>query len=147
MPVITDRRKLQELSQKLPAEERLGVDVAALVALATEAMERRELEHAASLLQGALVVDPDHAGAWTLLGQVEQALGEAEPAVEAYATALMLDDSDLETAMTLAELHFAAGRRDQARALVDWLVLASEDAPDLLDRARVLTTKLGEVAR
>ena len=147
MPVITDRRKLQELSRSLPDAKRRGVDVGALVTLATEALEKRELEHAADILQGALVVDPDHAAAWSLLGQVEEALGDAEPAIEAYATALMLDDADLGTAMTLAELHAATGRTAQARALVDWLVLATEDAPELLDRARALTSKLAQVAR
>ncbi|MEK7705607.1 MAG: hypothetical protein AAB426_11660 [Myxococcota bacterium] len=146
MSVITDRRKLVELSQSLPADQRAHVDVASLLTLAAHAAQRRELEHAANILQGVLVVDPDHVGAWTLLGQVEQQLGEGEPAAEAYATALMLDDADLDTAMTLAELHAAAGRTGSARALLDWLVLEVDDAPELLERARVLAAKLAEVA-
>lgn len=146
MSVVTDRRKFIELSKSLPAEQRSNVDVSSLVGLATEAVRRRELDHAESILQGALVVDPDHVAAWTLLGRVEQELGETDPAAEAYATALMLDDSDLDTAMTLAELHAAAGRAPLATALLNWLTLEIDDAPELLERARVLASKLPEVA-
>lgn len=146
MAVVSDRRKLIELSTALPEDKRAAVDVAALVVLADEACSRREWKHAANILQGALIVDPDHAPAWSLLGRVAQALGDEEPAVEAFATAVMLDDSDLEAAMTLAEIELQTGHHDEARALADWLLLGEATPPELLVRADAVARKLEEVA-
>jgi lipopolysaccharide biosynthesis regulator YciM len=144
MPVITDRQKLKNLSESLPPEKHASIDVAALIDLAQEAVQQREFGHAEDILQGALVIDPDSAPAWSLLGRVEHELGANAPAVEAYANAVMLNDSDLNTALALAQLQEATGAKDKARALVTWLMLACENDPSLLQRAKVLFDKLQE---
>jgi len=142
MSVITDRQKLTELSKSLPADQHANVDVAALLGLAQQAVQRHELGHAEQILQGALVVDPDSAPAWGLLGKVEHALGAEPAAIEAYANAVMLNDADLATALALAELHAATGAPEKARALANWLLLACEDEPELLKRTQTLVNKL-----
>lgn len=86
--------------------------------LASYLLREGKAREAASVLEGALAVDPASLEANMLMGRARQALADVQGARSAYLKALERDDSDLATLLSLARL--AVENREPEEALV-WL--------------------------
>ncbi len=139
---VTNPEDLRTLHEAVLAAGGEDVDVDVLVGLAATAVRNGDLEGARSILEAALVIDPEHAGAWALAGVVFERLGRTGDAETAFRTALDLDESDHPSALSLAELLAARGERDRALSLLNWLVLELEDRSPARPRASELRRRL-----
>lgn len=123
MSIVVD----QEGLARLRAERReLPENVHDLLHRAQNAVRRGELEDAETILQDALLVDPNRASVWSMVGALEDELGDINAARVAYRYALSLADDD-HTALALARLHASVGEWDDAVAVASHLALAGHD--------------------
>ncbi|MBC7793863.1 MAG: hypothetical protein H7Z43_09150 [Clostridia bacterium] len=125
MAIVIDKEGLEQLRAGRPVQSQ---DVHELLHEAQRAVRDGELVQAESMLQEALLVDPNRASVWSLVGAVEDELGDVTTARSAYRYALSLADDD-HTALALARLHASVGEWDDAVAVATDLALAghSED--------------------
>lgn len=133
----------EALHQALLASGGEQLDADGLVAAAQEAIRRAELESAVTLLDTALLAEPEHASAWSLLGAVREEQGQHDEAKRAYRTALSIDDRDPFATVQLATLHAKSGETDKARSLVAWLLLEEDVPEELRQRAAAVLRDLG----
>jgi tetratricopeptide (TPR) repeat protein len=101
-----------------------------------------QLAEAVTAARAQIARSSADAVAWKWLGLALRQLGKTAEATEALERCLTLDDSDLEAAMALAELQHQQGRTDAALSLVQFILLAERNAPDLRRRAQSLKTSL-----
>lgn len=134
MAAIVDMDRLRQMRASLPAEQLAQVDIEALIAQAIEALEARDAAGAERILQAAVMLDPEDAGCWALMGEAEEALGYLPEARTAYGHALALDADDTEVAFALARVQRRLNDPAAARALYNWMLLEFE-TPDVLERA------------
>ena len=129
----------------------------ALFKKASAAIEKKKFDEAAAILRKIVEADPKDHLAWTDLGTMHFALGDAAEAERAYARALSARPDYLAAAVNLGRLRLAAKNYEQA---VEVLRPAAEkhplsaDAHQLLGEAYQLTGKsedalkhLGEALR
>jgi Flp pilus assembly protein TadD len=137
-----DRAKLARLHDTLLKGGTVP-DAAALVAAAGDALRIRAFDQAMALIDAALVAEPEYAPAWALRGATLEQRGDSDGAMEAYRTALAIDDHDPVTSLALASLYAKAGRVDQARSLLAFMILDEDDLPaELRQRAGHLLATL-----
>lgn len=86
----------------------------ALVNLGRVLLEQNRAAAALDFAEEAVLVVPESADAWRVLGNVRSALGVADQAVEAYREALVLDDGDAWTMNNLGLLYIREGRYEEA---------------------------------
>lgn len=122
-----------------------AIDPDVVIASAGEAMRVGSWDSAASLVEAALVLDPDRAEAWSLRGALEEHAGRKDAARHAYEMALSLDDRDLPAAVALAALHVEANELEKARALLNWIITEDALTPEL--RSRAVALKDAVIAR
>jgi Flp pilus assembly protein TadD len=140
-----DASDLDHLADLAGAERLLGVtgeEADVLVSCATSSIRVHAHEDALSLLRAALMIDPEHARAWSLMGTALEKVGQLEAARSAYAKALLHDDQDPTTALALARIHLAAGRFGKARALIDWVVSRFPDSKHARQQAATLLQRV-----
>ena len=140
-----DASDLDHLEDLAGAERLIGVtgeEADVLVSCATSSLRVNAFEEALSILRAALAIDPQHARAWSLMGNTLEKLGERELARSAYATALLYDDQDPTTALALARIHLACGRHGKARALIDWVVARFPDSKHARQQAASLLQRV-----
>lgn len=123
-----------------------ALDARALVAAATTAMQLGRHDDALALARAALVADPKSARAWSLAGTALEKKGLLDDARRALETASSLDDKDLATMMTAAEVQVRCGAVSSGRALATYVILHEKGAPELRARAQALldATERGE---
>jgi Flp pilus assembly protein TadD len=140
MAIIVDPEGLSALRVA-----RGGVDVAGdvhdLLRDADRAKQRGNFEEAERLLQEALLIDPTRPSVWTMVGALEDQLGEVSVAREAYRAALSLADDD-QTAMALARLHASVGEWDDAIAVATHIAMSARD-----EEVRGVATRLAHEAK
>jgi Flp pilus assembly protein TadD len=119
-----------------------GKEPDVLVSCATASLRVNAFEDALAILRAALMIDPEHARAWSLMGNALEKLGELDTARSAYATALLYDDQDPTTALALARIHLASGRAGKARALIEWVVSRFPDSKHARQQAAVLLERV-----
>ncbi|MDX6768722.1 MAG: tetratricopeptide repeat protein [Elusimicrobiota bacterium] len=88
-------------------------------ALAALYMDLGMLPQAQEAYAEALAIDARSPQLWHDYGVAQQRGGRAEGAVEAYERALLINPTKVESLVNLASLRAAAGRFDEARALID----------------------------
>ncbi len=132
---LSDRAKLAQLHEAATKGGGQAVDPAVLVASAGEAIRLGAYDNAASMIEAALILDPDNADAWALRGMIEEKAGRFEAARHAYESALSLDDRDAHTALALAALYSKLRDGERARALLNWLILEEDVPTELRQRA------------
>ena len=104
------------------------------LAAAAAAVRRGDRAHARALLDS---IGASEAGvSWTVIGRLEEALGEVERAVVAYSRALTIAPRDLPALLSMGALHMRSGRdRDASACYRTALAVASEPGfrapPDL----------------
>jgi Flp pilus assembly protein TadD len=144
---LTDREKLAKLHQAAKAAGADAVDPDVLLASAQELMRLSSWEKAAQVLDGALVIDPENAEAWSLRGAVAERMGESDKARRFYLEALSRDDRDPSAAVSLAAIYARTGDEEHARALLNWLLLEEDVPEEARKRAIQIKQGLGKGAR
>lgn len=139
---LSDRAKLEELHKTAAKAGGKNVDPGVLVASAGEAIRIGAWDNAASLVDAALIIDPERGAAWSLRGQIEEKAGRLDNARKAFETALAIDDKDLHTALALAALYNKMNDSERARALINWLLLEDEVPAELRARAAQIKENL-----
>ncbi len=140
MAIVVDREGLEALRA---ARGGAGApdDVHDLLRDADKAKRGGNFGEAERLLQEALLIDPSRASVWTMVGALEDQLGEVSVAREAYRAALSLEDDD-RTALALARLHSSIGEWDDAIAVATHLSLNGRD-----ETTRTMATRLAHEAK
>lgn len=140
MAIVVDREGLEALRA---ARGGAGApdDVHDLLRDADRAKQRGNFEEAERILQEALLLDPLRPAVWTMVGALEDQLGEVSVAREAYRAALSLADDD-DTALALARLHSSIGEWDDAIAVATHLSLNGRD-----EATRARATRLAHEAK
>jgi Flp pilus assembly protein TadD len=108
---------------------------------AERAKREGKFDEAERLLQEALLIEPSRPSVWSMVGALEDELGEVSVAREAYRAALSLEDDD-NTALALARLHSSIGEWDDAIAVATHLSLNGRD-----ETTRVKATRLAHDAK
>ena len=139
---ISDRARLSELAEAASTAGAAAVDVDTVIACAATALRAHSFDNALTILEAALILDPDHPRAWAMAGLALERLEREDEARSAYEAAIGLDDGDLVTALSLAGLYARRGEQDRARALVTWLLGEVEDAPRIRSAAVALARSL-----
>ena len=137
MAIIVDKEELAQLRAQRPVPSR---DVHELLHEAQAAVRARSFEQAESLLQDALLVDPNRASVWSMVGALEDELGDISAARIAYRYALSLADDD-HVGLALARLHASVGEWDEAIEVATHVAMAGHN-----EEARKLATKLAHDA-
>jgi Flp pilus assembly protein TadD len=140
-----DASDLDHLADLAGAERLTGVtgeEADVLVSCATSSLRVNAFEEALAILRAALKIDPEHARAWSLMGNALEKLGEHDRARSAYATALLYDDADPTSALALARIHLASGRYGKARAMIDWVVARFPDSKHARQQAATLLQRV-----
>lgn len=119
-------------------------DDRALVAAATTAVQLGRFDDALALARAALVSDPESARAWSLAGRALLGKGEDAEARRALETSISLDDKDLATALLAAESQVKTGAPSAARALLTYVILHEQGAPELRAKAQTLLDQLDQ---
>jgi Flp pilus assembly protein TadD len=131
-------RRLHDALRALQADEKgAELDPAVLVAAAGTALRARAWANAIDLLRVAVAIEPASARAWALLGAAFEGEGRLDDAARAYGEATNLDDDDLVAALALASVQARRGRKEQARALAEHVILR-ERSPALRAQASAL---------
>lgn len=128
-------RRLHDALASLRGEA--DVDPAVLIAAAGTALRAKAPADAIELLRLAVALEPAAARAWALLGAAFEAEGRLDDAARAYGEATNLDDDDLVAALALASVQARRGRKEQARALAEHVILR-ERSPSLRAQATAL---------
>ena len=139
---VSDRESLFAMHNAALAAGAEEVDVDVLVSCAMSALRQSSYDNAQAILEAAMLVDPDHAQVWSLIGMVAERQGRDHDARTAYETALGLDEDDPVTAMALAGLYARCGLGAQAGGLCHWLLGEADDAPEIRARAAALIKTL-----
>ncbi len=140
MAIVVDRERLEALRAARGVGSVPG-DVHELLRDAEHAKLRGNFEEAERLLQEALLTDPSRPSVWSMVGALEDQLGEVSVAREAYREALSLADDD-ETGLALARLHMSVGEWDDAIAVATHLALNGQD-----EETRGVATRLAHEAK
>ncbi len=122
----------------------------ALFDKAAAAIKKKKFEEAAALLQKVVEADPKDHLAWTDLGTMHFALGNAAEAERAYARALAVRPDLLAAAVNLGRLRLTAKNYEQAIAVLKPAAEKyplSADAQHLLGEAYLLTGKHEEATK
>jgi tetratricopeptide (TPR) repeat protein len=122
----------------------------ALFDKAAGAIKKKKFDEAAALLRKIVEADPKDHLAWTDLGTMHYALGDAAEAERAYARALSVRPDLLAAAINLGRLRLAAKNYEQAAAVLKPAAEKhplSADAHALLGEAYVQTAKYAEAAK
>lgn len=139
MAIVVDRDQLAALRASRPLQGHMNVHD--LLRDAERARGSGAFEEAERLLQDALIVFPERASVWSMVGALEDELGEVSLARDAYRHALSLADDD-QTALALARLHASVGEWDDAIAVATHVVLSGQD-----ESMRDAATRLAQEAR
>jgi Flp pilus assembly protein TadD len=140
-----DASDLDHLADLAGAERLLGVngeEADVLVSCASSSIRVNAFDDALAILRTALLIDPEHARAWSLMGNALEKLGRLDAARSAYAAALLHDDRDPTTALALARIHLAEGRFGKARAMIDWVVSRFPDSKHARQQAASLLLRV-----
>jgi Flp pilus assembly protein TadD len=117
--------------------ERSPDDLFSRKKLAQLASQRGDHEQAARWAMQAIYIDVSDAEVHALLGKALAAGGKKDRAIQEYETAIVLDRRNTDWQVALAELYLDAGRKDDARRIVESLRAAdpdSEEVQRLLER-------------
>lgn len=114
------------------------IDLDALLAAGATLLRAGDARHALDAARAALATAPEDARGWSLAGHAAYALGQRNEAAEALARAISLDDDDLASAISLAELRAQEGQADEALSLTDYVLMREREAPALRQRAAAL---------
>ena len=103
-------------------------------------LELGMLDEAASVLTRALAMDPNDSWAHYFVGRVAVAKANGKAAATAYERALLLNPSNRDLALQLAEVTGQIGERERSNAaLRHALALKPDDVPTIIKVARGLT--------
>jgi tetratricopeptide (TPR) repeat protein len=139
MGVTIDLGAIEELRRSLPSAAR-ELNLSDLLDRAEASRQEQRFEDAEKLLQAALLIDPEHAPTWALVGSIEDELGDIDTAREAYRRAIGLQKDD-RSALALARLLASIGEWSEASALTSYLALEADDR-DVREGAAVLGAQI-----
>lgn len=140
MAIVVDREGLEALraARGVPA---VPGDIHDLLRAAERAKRDGQFEEAERILQEAVLAAPERAAVWSMIGALEDQLGEVSVAREAYRAALSLEDDD-KTSLALARLHSSIGEWDDAIAVATHLALNGRE-----EATRATATRLATEAK
>jgi Flp pilus assembly protein TadD len=104
------------------------------VARAAALFERVDPAKAAALLETVLVVDPEAADGWVLMGRIRLVLDQAEKALEAAAAAISLNPDDPRPLAISSRALTLLGRHEEAVTMAYRAVIAEPRNPLWQDR-------------
>jgi tetratricopeptide (TPR) repeat protein len=129
---------LKEVAAEKPEsfQTQLNLAKAILVGM-RQGVAGADLAAAGAAIDEALRLRPDAASAWTARGQILEAAGKSDEALEAYHEGWSRDSQDPTPRILGAEIHLARGDWDRARELLLPVTEALDSSPSaLLARAR-----------
>lgn len=111
-----------------------------LTNLAQLRLRQKRPQDAFALLQSALLLDPQRANTFALLGTTDTALGQPDPAVKAYQTAIQLGLNEAWVYEGLGVSYETLGEKDNARAAYQRAVTLEPNRTFSLARLAKLAT-------
>ena len=124
MAIVVDQKQLATLRAQRPPQAHVSAHE--LLHEAEHARGRGDFDEAERLLQEALLLPPETAAVWSMVGGLEDELGSVDVARDAYRHALSLEDDD-EVGLALARLHASVGEWDDAIAVACHVLQSGRD--------------------
>jgi tetratricopeptide (TPR) repeat protein len=142
-PTAEEISRLNDALGRLPEAGKLDrASASSFVAAARSALLLGRPDDALALGRAALVLDPCHARAWSVVGEALWTQGAVVDARAALEEAVAHDDRDLAAAVACARAQAATGSPTAARALLGF-VLTKTHSAELRASAESLLASLG----
>ena len=135
--------RIDEALRALEQAASLDMDPGARSALARILLLSGRPHRARDEALRAMEQDPGSAVGWTVLAQVESALGQWEPAVRAWQEVAALDPSNASARVHLARSLASSSRRDEARDALRAAEALAADHPSRLEEVAIVLDELG----